>query len=48
MSTDPSLASLELEDTLKLALVGFGIVGGRLMIDHALDPGRILRILRRR
>jgi hypothetical protein len=43
-----SLASLELEDRLKRALVGFGIIGGRLMVDHALDPRRILRILRRR
>jgi hypothetical protein len=47
--TDPSLGSaLELEDALELALVGFGIVAGSLMVDHALDPGRILRILRRR
>jgi hypothetical protein len=48
MSIDPSLVSLEFEGTPKLALVGFGIVGGRLMVDHALDPGRILRIVRRR
>jgi hypothetical protein len=47
-STDRSLASLELEDSLKLAIVGLAIVGGRLMVDHALDPGRIPRILRRR
>ena len=32
----------------KRALVGFGIIGGRLIVDHALDPRRILRILRRR
>jgi hypothetical protein len=33
---------------LELARGGIDIVAGRLMLEYALDPGRMLRILRRR
>jgi hypothetical protein len=33
---------------LELAIVGFGIVAARLMVDHALDPGSMPRSLCRR